>query len=248
MRSRRIMKRINYSWELPQAIIDRLGPNTYGSQRNIFEEEHLLIILHNTPSINSTEREHKVFLVKPNDDIWCNGFENGRFELNQLLNDYKNTFEELEDIIDQAQNAKQYFEVLEKLVPINRAVKNLTKTLKESRKLVENNSFILEMRDWATDLQRNYEVLLADSKLALEFRIAQKTEEQVEKTNHSLNAQNRLNTLAAFTFPIMAVATIFGMNLPHGLEKEPVQLFWSVLGSGVGLGFLVKKWLFKKAS
>ena len=240
------MKRLNYQWELPQTIIDRLGPNTYGSQRNIFEEDHLLIILHGVPLDHQSEREHKVFLVKPDYEVWCNGVSNGQFELNQLLGNYQKEFEVLEDAVDLAKGAKEYFELLETLVPIHRAVKNLAKTLKEARRLVEQNSFILEMRDWAEELYRSYEMLLADSKLALEFRIAQKTEEQVEKANHALNAQNKLNTLAAFTFPIMSVATVFGMNLQHGLETQPNRIFWGVLCGGIGVGFLVRRWLFKK--
>ena len=125
-------------------------------------------------------------------------------------------------------------------------MKNLAKTLKESRTMLEHNNYILEMRDWAVDLQRNYEVLLADGKLALEFRIAQKTEEQVVKADHALNAQNKLNTIAAFTFPLMALAAVFGMNLVHGLETQPTHVFWGVLLGGLAIGFLVKKWLFRK--
>jgi hypothetical protein len=240
------MKRLNYSWELPQSIVERLGSNTYGSQRNIFEESHLLIILHEIPSENTHERQHKVFLVKPDQEIWCNGMSNGKFELNQLLANYKSAFEVLEEGIDLAKESKDFFTLLEELVPINRAIKNLSKTLKESRKICQQNSFILEMRDWADDLLRSYEMLLADTKLALEFRIAQNTEEQVQKSTDALRAQNKLNILAAFTFPIMSVATIFGMNLQHGLETRPNYIFWGVLSSGVLVGLLVKRWLFTK--
>ncbi len=240
------MKRLNYSWDLPQAIIDRLGTNTYGSQRNIFEEEHLLIILHDIPVNNENEREHKVFLVKPNKEIWCNGISNGEFEMNQLLANYKNIFDQLEEEMETAKEAQKHFAVLERLVPINRAIKNISKTLKEARTITEHNGFILEMRDWADDLQRNYEMLLADSKLALAFRIAQKTEEQVEKSSDALRAQNKLNTLAAFTFPIMSVATIFGMNLQHGLETKPTYIFWGVFSTGIIVGLIVKGWLFRK--
>jgi Mg2+ and Co2+ transporter CorA len=241
------MKRLNYSWELPQSIVERLGPNTYGSQRNIFEEDNLLIILHSIPATEGNEREHKVFWIRPDQEMWCNGQSNGKFELHALLETYQKEFEALEFGIDKAKKAKEFFELLEVLVPIHRAMKNLAKTLKESRTILEQNSYILEMRDWAVDLQRNYEVLLADGKLALEFRIAQKTEEQVEKASHALSAQNKLNTIAAFTFPMMALAAVFGMNLVHGLENKSVEVFWGVLLGGIVIGFLVRKWLFKKA-
>jgi len=240
------MKRLNYSWDLPQAIVDRLGPNTYGSQRNIFEEDNLLIILHKLPSDQDNEREHQVFWLRPDQEMWCNGQSNGKFEMHALLDSYQKEFDALELGIAKAKKAKDFFDVIERLVPIHRAMKNLAKTLIESRKIVEQNSYILEMRDWAVDLQRSYEVLLADGKLALEFRIAQKAEEQVEKTNHALNAQNKLNTIAAFTFPIMALAAIFGMNLIHGLETQPTYVFWSVLVGSLAIGIFVKIWLFRK--
>lgn len=240
------MKRLNYSWELPKAITDRLGPNTYGSQRNIFEEDNLLIVLHDIPSFEMNEREHRVFWIRPDQEMWCNGQNNGKFELFSLLERYQKKFDVLELGIDKAKKAKEFFVVLEQLVPIHRAMKNLTKTLKESRTILEHNNYILEMRDWAVELQRSYEVLLADGKLALEFRIAQKTEEQVDKANHALNAQNKLNTIAAFTFPMMALAAVFGMNLIHGLETQPSYVFWSVLTGGLAIGLLVKKWLFRK--
>ena len=50
--------------------------------------------------------------------------------------------------------------------------------------------------------------------------------------------------MASFTFPIMAVSTIFGMNLINGLEKISPLYFWGVSVVCVGVGFWTKSWLF----
>ncbi len=71
-------------------------------------------------------------------------------------------------------------------------------------------------------------IILADAKLALDYRIAQSAEVQMAKATEMTAAQHKLNILAAATFPLMAVATFFGMNLVHGFESAP-GLFWVVL-------------------
>ncbi len=60
------------------------------------------------------------------------------------------------------------------------------------------------------------------------------------------DAQHKLNLLAAVTFPLMAVAALFGMNLLHGYENEPPVVFWSVLGIGVIIGIYTQKWVTRK--
>jgi Mg2+ and Co2+ transporter CorA len=46
--------------------------------------------------------------------------------------------------------------------------------------------------------------------------------------------------LAAFFFPVTALGSILGMNLPHGLERyQSPWLFWGALG----FALLVGGWL-----
>ena len=56
-------------------------------------------------------------------------------------------------------------------------------------------------------------------------------------------AQHKLNVLAAVTFPVMAVATLFGMGLVHGLENKPPYLFWFIFVIGFVMGMLTKRWV-----
>lgn len=239
------MKRKKYNWVLPKSIEDRLGSKTYGHQRNIFEDNHLLIILHEPPKIDQMIRDHIVYYRKPTGHLWCNGQDNGSFKIRQLLEQYQTIFDRLEDNANDARSAKDYFSVLEELIPVSSSIQNLAETLRESRRMVPMDDLLLEIRDWSSDLQRSYEMLLQDCRLALDFQTAQKSEDQANKSNQALVAQNRLNTLAAFTFPIMSIATVFGMNMVSGLEHVTPLLFWGVLLAGIGIGFWIQKWLFK---
>jgi len=236
--------RRTYKWDLPESIEKRIGSKTFGKQRNIFEEDHLMIILHEVPV--DDHREHCVFMRYPDGKLWCNGRDTGKAQLKGLLQNYQTSFDELDDKGDEAKTASDHFEVIEKLVPINRACKNLSQTLKQARDYVPDDEVLLEMRDWAYELERSFEILLADSKLTLEFKIAQKGEEQVQKANLDLDAQHKLNMLAGFTFPIMSIATIFGMNLQHGLENESIILFWCTFLCGLGIGYGTRYWILKK--
>jgi Mg2+ and Co2+ transporter CorA len=59
-------------------------------------------------------------------------------------------------------------------------------------------------------------------------------------------AQHKLNVLAAATFPLMAVATLFGMNLIHGLEGRPFYC-WLVFAAGCGVGVLTMQWVMRQS-
>ena len=45
------------TWNLPEAIRVRLGQSTYGRQRAIVEEGHLLLVLHKPPGPDDRGRE-----------------------------------------------------------------------------------------------------------------------------------------------------------------------------------------------
>lgn len=41
----------------------------------------------------------------------------------------------------------------------------------------------------------------------------------------------------------MALATLLGMNITHGLESRTPWLFMVVLAAGISVGYLVKRWV-----
>ena len=110
---------------------------------------------------------------------------------------------------------------------------------------MQGDAFIIAKRDEAYGINRNFEILLNEAKLSLDFQIAQSSETQAAKAHEMTLSQHKLNVLAAITFPIMAVATLFGMGgeLVHGLESKTPYLFWLILVIGFVLGILTKRWV-----
>ena len=64
------------TWSLPESVRARVSPTTYGRQRAIFEEGHLLLILHKPPKPNVAAREDiKITDVAPIVRTGANGGE-----------------------------------------------------------------------------------------------------------------------------------------------------------------------------
>jgi Mg2+ and Co2+ transporter CorA len=62
----------------------------------------------------------------------------------------------------------------------------------------------------------------------------------------ALQASHRLNILAALFFPLTAIASLFGMNLAHGMNERRPEIFWLICVSSVSLGFVMKGWVLGK--
>lgn len=242
------MTRRKYDWKLPLAIEQRLGRESYGSQRAIHEGDHLLLILHEPPVSEGNLREHAVFLRRPDGKWLHHGVDNGQHALGQLLERYARQFTELEQLFGKAKSAELLFQVLDKALPLARAAGNLKDALQAAREMVKLDPLLIDCRDRAVDLARGLELLVADSRLALDFRLARNAEEQVQAALATTRAQQKLNVLAAWTLPLMTIATVFGMNLHSGLESLPVSYFWLIFGAGFVLGMLAKNWVMRLSS
>jgi hypothetical protein len=237
------MKRKTTNWKLPPEIEARLGEGTYGRQRAIFESGHLLLILHLPPAAGTMERETVLFLRKPDGGLLCNGFEGGEHKLRKLVADYRGRWEECDKEYDDADSAEDLFRLLEKAAPLNRSSTNLANALQAARDFVKQDRFLIGMRDEGYEVSRAFDLLLADAKLKLDYRMAKNAEAQAVRTQEMARAQHKLNIMAAITFPLMALATLLGMNVTHGLESRTPLWFAAVLGVGFAVGFLVKRWV-----
>ena len=239
------MRRKTFTWQLPATIEARLGEKTYGRQRTIVEEDHLLIILHTPPDPETHKRDAWVFLRKPDGSLMWNGQENGEEKLKRLLKNYAELYERLDDAEEAARSAADLLEVLEALGPLNRASTNLANTLQSARDLIKEDAFLIAVRDEAYEVSRNFDLLLSDAQLALDYRTAKSAEEQHAKADEMARAQHKLNLIAAATFPLMAVAALFGMNLVHGLERTP-GIFWLALMIAVAVGAGTIHWVTRR--
>ena len=240
-------QRKTFNWVLPKKIENRIGVNSYGRQRTIFEEEHLLIILHDLPKVGEKSRDPYVFLRQPEGHFFCNGNVKGETALTDIIQRYIDRFLVLDEEYNESDSAESYFKILEEVIIISRSATNLYQTLQKAREHVMADKFILEMRDAAAEMHRNFELLLMDVKNALDYTRAKSSERQAMKAEEAVEAQHRLNILVALFFPLMTVATIFGMNLVHGFEKQATSLFWAVLSGGLLLGLFLMRWVMKKS-
>ena len=237
------MTRPEYSWNLPEAIRERLGLDNYGAQRAIAEAGHVLLVLHEPPKPGAQVREHAVFLRTPDGQWAYHGQPHGEAMLVALLDRYQKALDGNDAQYEDAQDASALFAVIERLRPLARAAANLAQALQKTRELVRQDKVVITARDQAQELSRNADLLLADAQLALNFHLAKQAEAQARAADAGQRAQQKLNLLAAFTFPTMALATVFGMNLHSGLEDLPPVGFWLVFLAGALMGGVLGAWV-----
>ena len=239
------MKRKQYSWELPLAIERRLGPKSYGRQRVIAEDGHVLIILHGVLAKDQEFPEEYVFLHAPDGRCKATVSQRVKKQLRQLLAQFDAAYDVIEEQYKAAVTASELFASLDLVSPIKRTATHLYETLQAARKAIDESLFI-ELRDEAYMISRAYDLLHEEIKSSLDYRIAKNTEKQAKQAAEALKAQNRLNILAAFTFPLISLATIFGMNLISGLEEMSPVIFWAVFVVGAIVGLILKAWVVPK--
>ena len=235
------------TWSIPDALRARLGQNTYGRQRAIFEEGHLLLVLHKPPGPDDNTREGVLFWRNPAGDWQFNRGGPGSGSLKRHVQSFAEIEQRLTQEYEQASGITALFDALEALTPLARTARNMHQAMQNAREAVKADGFILEMRDLAYEVERNFDLLLEDVRHAIQLRTAREAEEQAKLGRQALQASHRLNILAALFFPLTAIASLFGMNLAHGLSEHSPANFWLVLALGVGLGFAMKSWVLAKS-
>ncbi|MEW6304522.1 MAG: CorA family divalent cation transporter [Verrucomicrobiota bacterium] len=230
------------NWEVPEAIRVRVG-SSYGRQRAIVEEGHLLLILHKPPKPDQREREGILFWRKPAGDWACNAGGGGIRLLKDHIRSYAELEKQLDDEFESAKTAEELFAVLEEVAPVRRAAKNLFSAVQAAREGVARDTALIEARDLAYEVDRNLELLHEETQNAIDYRIAKQGEEQAKLTQEAIHASHRLNILAALFLPLATITSLFGMNLAHGLDQGSPPLFWAVFAIGLVIGFMMKGWV-----
>ncbi len=231
------------TWSLPDSIRSRLGQTTYGRQRAIFEEGHLLLVLHKPPGPDDQKREGALFWRTPSGEWQQNRGGPGPGGLKRHVQEYAEIEERLAKDYEQARGVAQLFDLIDALTPLARSSHNMHAALQSAREAVGNDPFLIEMRDLSYEVERNFALLLEDARNALDFRTARQAEEQAGLSRSALLASHRLNILAALFLPLTAITSLFGMNFETGLDRQLPWLFWVVLAAGIVLGMVIKGWI-----
>lgn len=233
-------------WDLPEPIKARLGERA-GRQRAMVAEGHLLLVLHKVPRAGESEREGVFFWREPDGTWKFSGGGSGLGRMQTHLEEYENAVEKLEAEYDQADDATEYFRIIEAAVPLHRAAKNLHGALQTARESLPDVRELIIFRDVAGDIERASELLQTDARNALDYKIARQAEEQA-RLGHEMNrAAHRLNLLASIFLPLTAIASILGTNLRSGLESDSPLVLWSIVALSIALGFGISRMLSKKS-
>lgn len=240
-------KVIPHNWEVPARFRERMGASA-GKQRTMFHEGHLLLVLHEVPTPGDITRKAMIAWRSP-EGAWksSGASKGGLLGVRALVESYAKAVAEVEDRVERAQRAAEYFAALHAVTPLVRAARNLHKTLQDAREAVAADPELITLRDQAYEVERTAEIVQADAKAGLDFCIAERSEQQAETSEHIAVSGHKLNLLAALFFPITALGSLFGMNFIHGFESRYAPfLFWAIVVFAFMTGFWIRASLDRK--
>ncbi len=207
-------------------------------QRALEADGHLLLILHVLPAAHSPTREVRMFWRAP-DGTWASDdLGPGIDALRQHVAEFNNRVLELEDMEHKVMAADDYFYIRCEVAPIHRAAQNMLTAISRAYETHPEDQGLLVCRNLAANVERTAELLKDDMGYGLEYAMAKQAESQ------SL-ASHRLNLIAAIFFPILAFASIFGMNLEHGFDHDAAWIFWLFVALGIGVGVVMTAIVFR---
>lgn len=235
-------KLLPHNWTIPDRIRARLGAQA-GRQRPMLHEGHLLLVLHDLPKPGDATRQASFFWRAP-DGTWKSAgatAKGGVGALRAHVESFATAAQALEDRVEKATRAADYFAVLQEAAPVLRTARNLHRVLQEAREGCPEDRDLISIRDQAYEAERTLELVHADAQSGLEFTTARRAEEQAELSEQINRSSHRLNLIAAMFLPITALGGILGMNLEHGFEHANAPwLFWAVVAGAFLLGLLVR--------
>jgi Mg2+ and Co2+ transporter CorA len=232
-----------HNWELPESIKRRLGKTTFGKQRAIVEDGHVLLVLHKVPGPADQRREGVLFWRDPQGEWKSSAGGNGIERLKSHIESFATTAEKLEKTYATANSATDYFELLDHIVPVRRSGRNGFRAIQSAREQCKDYVDIIEVRDLASDMDRTLEILQQDTKNAIDYRTAREAEAQATFGRATARASHRLNILAALFLPLTAITGLMGMNIASGLEGFGPLAFWGVFLVGLLTGIALQSWI-----
>tara|TARA_B100000029_G_scaffold448535_1_gene471101 strand:+ start:1562 stop:2326 length:765 start_codon:yes stop_codon:yes gene_type:complete len=234
------------SWDIPQIFRDRLGV-TPGRQRAMVEEDHLLLVLHAPPATDQPEREGRFFWRQPSGQWECITAGKGLNALDKHLDEFEDLVESLDERTAAASTSQALFDQINTLAPVSRSARNLQDTLQTAREAFRDDRDLIRLRDQAYRISRTAELAYQDARNALDFLIARQAEAQARSSYQMAVSAHRLNTLAAFFFPLATLSAIFGVNLAHGLETTMAPApFLAMVTVSIVCGLLLKAFVVSK--
>jgi len=228
---------IPHDWQIPTSISSRIA-EIPGTQRCLEANGHLILILHKMPTPDDFKRDERLFWRSPDGTWVSDNLGAGINALHRHVIEFNDRVLKLEEMEIRATSAEEYFKIRHEVTPIYRAARNMSATISRGYDMFQDDRGLLACRNLAATVERTAELLKEDANFSLEYFMAKQAELQ------SL-AVHRLNLIASVFFPILAVASIFGMNLEHGFEHRATWIFWLFVTSGILIGMVMKFLIFR---
>lgn len=223
-------------FDLEPDLLDQLS-NRSGTQRCLTGHDELLLIVHEVPQPKVPEREARVFWRTPAGGWFGPDGTQGLGALSSLLERYQAAIDAHEAGIDEVETAEELFKIIRHAGPVARSMRNLAAALDHAVLQDEDNRELRSLRDRARESERAAELLYHDAKLTLDFWQAEAAEDQQEASEQLNKIAFRLNLMAGFFLPLVALGGLLGMNIDLPGFVRP--MFWGVFAVGLVLGLAV---------
>lgn len=211
-------------FEIERELREQLSGRA-GHQRCVVGSGELLLVVHEVPKAGVAERE-ALFFWKRNDRCWAQAGGPGVDELGLLLDRYEKMIDGYEEAMDGVEKAEEIFGILKHAGPMARTTRNLVQALEQTLHAEPDDREIRAFRDRGKEIERAAELLLMDARETMAFWQAQRSEEQASMAEKLGKTAFRLNLLAGFFLPLVALGGLLGMNvrLPGFLDG----MFWVI--------------------
>ena len=205
-----------------------------GHQRCVEGRDELLLVLHEVPQAGIPERD-ALFFWKRHGGRWTQPGGSGLSELGELLERYELAIDGHEDSLGKVNTAAAaIYGVLRHSGPLARSTRNLALALEQTLAADIEDREIRAYRDRARDLDRAAELLNADARVALDYCQAACSEQQSLTAERLRKNAFRLNLLAGFFLPLMALGILCGMNAK--LPSISAPLLAGIFLGGIATG------------
>ena len=225
------------AWDIPEVFRNRMGQDV-GRQRLMNEAGHHLVVMHELPERGDKGiRKPALFWVNDMDEWKSMPSSGGRSALKQLVQDYHDKVMELEATLTKMngeETAEKVHDVIDQAAPLYRAVRNVAAVMQELRTTLNSDREVLIIRDTALAAELSTDLLLADAKSTLDYVTAKNAMIQAKESKKAAREAQKLNRLAALFFPLVTLASLFGMNPPSEVLEHGGVYVVIVLGLLMG--------------